>query len=159
MAKHFALQIVYDLARKRVETSSRTVKQTHGEWLRARAQLVRLESERHRYVETLARQRSKGDAGFYPAAVEGWQTLRLRLQRGREMVDATHSAWQQAMKVWQEQEKRVQALAVLMQRHRDELVRRESMRERKVHDEISSRNFIAARQETLSGLAWEEHLS
>jgi flagellar export protein FliJ len=159
MAKHFALQIVYDLARKRVEISSRTVKQTHGEWLRARAQLVRLESGRRHYVETLARQRSKGDAGFYPAAVEGWQTLKLRLQQGRERVDTTHAAWQQAMKVWQEQEQRVQALAVLMQRHRDELARRDATRERKLHDDLSARNFIASRQESLSGLAWEEHLS
>jgi flagellar export protein FliJ len=159
MARHFSLQIVYDLARKRVETYSRAVKQAHGKWLRARAQIVRLQAERSRYVETLAQQRGKGDAGFYPAAVAGWQALNTRLMLGRQELDATHAEWQQALQAWREQEKRVQALTVLLQRHRDGLAKRDAMRERKVHDEISSRNFIAARQETTSGLAWEEHLS
>jgi flagellar export protein FliJ len=159
MARHFALQIVYDLARKRAEASSREVGRTHGEWLRARAQMVRSQVERSHYVETLAIQRGKGDVGFYPAAVEGWITLKLRLQRAREAVDTTHDVWQRAMQAWHEQEKRVQALAVLMQRHRDDLARRDGVRERKLHDEISSRNSINSRQETLSGLAWEEHLS
>lgn len=159
MARHFSLQIVYDLARKRVETYSREVKQAHGKWLRARAQIVRIQAERSRYVETLAQQRGKGGAGFYMAAAEGWQTLNTRLMLGRQQLDITHAEWKQALKAWQEQEKRLQALAVLMQRHRDELVRRESVRERKVHDEISARNFIASHRETTSGLAWEEHLS
>ncbi|MGA7178559.1 MAG: flagellar FliJ family protein [Thiobacillaceae bacterium] len=159
MARHFSLQIIYDLARKRVETCSRTVKQAHGRWLRARAQIVRLQTERSRYVEVLARQRGNGDAGFYPAAVEGWKTLAARLTRSRQELDATHAEWQQALQAWQEQEKRLQALTVLLRRHRDQVSKRDAVRERKVHDEISARNFIASRQETTSGLAWEEHLS
>jgi flagellar export protein FliJ len=159
MARHFPLQIVYDLARKRVESYSRVVKQAHGNWLRARAQIVRLQTERSRFVETLARRRGNGDAGFYPAAVAGWETLNARLALGQRELDTTHAEWQDALKAWQEQEKRLQALTVLLQRHRDEEAKRDAMRERKVHDEISSRNFIAARQDTTSGLAWEEHLS
>lgn len=159
MANRFALQIVYDLALKRVETQSRAVKQAHGQWLRARARLVRLQAERDRYVQTLARRRGQGEVGFYPAAVDGWQALNTRLKLGRQELDASHAEWQQALQAWQEQEKRVQALKVLMQRHRDELARRDAVRERKVHDEISARNFIAARQETTSGLAWEEYLA
>lgn len=159
MARRFALQIVYDLARKRVEAAERAVKQAHGQWLRARAQLVRLQTERGRYVEALARERGKSQAGFYPAAVEAWQVLDARLRQGRQELDATHAEWQQALNAWQEQEKRVRALTVLLQRHRDELARRDTVRERKVHDEISARNFIAARQESVSGMAWEDYLS
>ncbi|MGO9446535.1 MAG: flagellar export protein FliJ [Thiobacillaceae bacterium] len=159
MAKHFALQIVYDLARKRAEASSREVGRTHGEWLRARAQMVRAQAERSQYVETLAKQRGTGAVGFYPAAVEGWIALKLHLQNARVAVDATHDAWQRAMHAWQEHEKRVQALEVLTQRYRDDLARRDDVRERKLHDEISSRASAGSRQEGLSGLAWEEHLS
>jgi flagellar export protein FliJ len=159
MARHFSLQIVYDLARKRVETYSRAVKQAHGKWLRARAQIVRLEAERSRFVDTLAHQRKQGGSGFYPAAVEGWKIMTTRMTRSRQELAATHAEWQQALQAWQEQEKKLQALTVLLQRHRDEQAKREAVRERKVHDEISARNFIAARQESTSGLAWEEHLS
>jgi flagellar export protein FliJ len=159
MARQFPLQIVYDLARKRVESYSRVVKQAHGKWLRARARMVRLQAERSRYVEALAQQRGKGEAGFYPAAVAGWRTLNSRLALGKRELEANHAEWQDALKAWQEEEKRLQAFTVLLQRHRDEEAKREAMRERKVHDEISSRNFIAARQDTTSGLAWEEHLS
>ena len=155
----FNLQIVYDLARKRAEGCARAVKQTHGKWLRARAQMVRLQAERRRYVEELARQRRTGSAGFYPAAVDGWQMLNLRMQRGREELDSTHAQWQQAMRLWEEQEKRVQALTVLRERYRDELARREAVRERKLHDELSIRSFIAIREDGTAdpGLPWEEH--
>jgi flagellar export protein FliJ len=159
MARGFSLQIVYDLARKRVEVAERTVKQTHGVWLRARAQLVRLEAERSHYVQLLAQQRNTGEAGFYAAATEGWKALNLRMKQGREDVDASHASWLQAIEAWQLLDKRMRALTVLLQRYRDEQIRREAVRERKVHDEISARNFIAARQESLSGYAWEEHLS
>ena len=157
----FNLQIVYDLARKRAEGCARAVKQTHGQWLRARAQMVRLQHERSRYVEELAKQRRQGNPGFYAAAVDGWEMLKLRMQRGRQELETAHAEWQQAMRVWQEQEKRVQALTVLRQRYRDELARRDAVRERKLHDEISIRSFISTRQDGAveSGLSWEEHLA
>ena len=157
----FNLQIVYDLARKRAEGCARAVKQTHGQWLRARAQLVRLQNERSRYVEVLAKQRNEGNPGFYAAAVDGWRMLGLRMQRGRQELETAHAQWQQAMQVWQEQEKRVQALTVLRQRYRDELARRDAVRERKLHDELSIRSFIATRQDGTvdPGPSWEEHLA
>ena len=157
----FNLQIVYDLARKRAEGYARAVKQTHGQWLRARAQLVRLELERSRYVEGLATQRRAGNPGFYPAAVDGWQMLALRMQRGRQELETAHAQWQQAMRVWQDQEKRVQALTVLRERYRDEMAKRDAVRERKLHDELSIRSFIATRQDGTAdpGLPWEEHLA
>lgn len=157
----FNLQIVYDLARKRAEGYARAVKQTHGHWLRARAQMVRLQVERSRYVEKLASQRRAGGPGFYPAAVEAWQMLSIRMQRGRQQLDTAHAEWQQAMRIWQEQERRVQALTVLRQRYRDELARRDAARERKLHDEISIRSFIATRADGAidPGLPWEEHLA
>jgi flagellar biosynthesis chaperone FliJ len=87
--------------------------------------------------------------------------LRLRMLRGRQELEAAHAQWQQAMRVWQEQEKRVQALTVLRQRYRDQLAKRDAVRERKLHDEISIRSFIAKRQDGTAdpGLAWEEHLA
>lgn len=157
----FNLQIVYDLARKRAEGYARAVKRTHGQWLRARARMVRLQAERSRYVEELARQRRTGSPGFYPAAVEAWQMLRMRMQRGRQELDTAHARWQQAMRIWEEQERRVQALTVLRRRYRDELAKRDAVRERKLHDELSIRSFIATRQDgtTDPGLPWEEHLA
>ncbi len=123
--------------------------------------MVRLQNERSRYVEQLARQRRQANPGFYAAAVDGWRMLRLRMQRGRQELETAHAEWQQAMQVWQEQEKRVQAFTVLRQRYRDGLAQRDAVRERKLHDEISIRSFIATRRDGAvdPGLAWEEHLA
>ena len=123
--------------------------------------MVRLQNERSRYVEELARQRRQGSPGFYAAAVDGWRLLGMRMQRGRQELETAHAQWQQAMQLWQEQEKRVQALTVLRRRYDDELTRRDAVRERKLHDEISIRSFIATRQDGAvdPGLPWEEHLA
>jgi flagellar export protein FliJ len=157
----FKLQIVYDLALKRAEGYGRVVKQAHGHWLRARAQMVRLQAERSRYVEELAERRRTGNPGFYAAADEVWQMFGLRMQRARQELDTAHAQWQQAMRRWEEEEKRVQALTVLRHRYDDELARRDAVRERKLHDEISIRSFIATRADGAvdPGLPWEEHLA
>jgi flagellar export protein FliJ len=140
----FALQPALDLAERRAEAKSRTVKVAYVGWLNARTHLVRLEQRRHLYTGELNHKLQQGcSAAMAQAAAEAlrqWQTSKQSATR--DLENARH-LWQLALDAWQIEKKRVEALQVLARRHALEQRKLEEKRESRLHDELSARSAFA----------------
>lgn len=137
----FPLQPALDIAERRAEAKSRTVKQAYVGWLNARTHLVRLEQRRHRYSGELSAKLQQGcSAAVAKAAgvsLRQWQT---DMEAARFAFEAAQHEWQMALDDWQVENKRVEALSLLARRHALEQARQEEKRERRLHDELSARS-------------------
>ncbi len=136
----FPLQMVLDLAERRAEGRMQKVRMAHGEWLLARARLVRLEDEAERY--RLAFQRAVGtgsSGGLWREGAAHLEELARRRAEGRRAIEQRHALWQAALRDWREEKRRVDALRVLKGRHELQEVRRRGRQEAKLHDELAAR--------------------
>jgi flagellar export protein FliJ len=135
--KPFALARVLQLAKRRSETLSRTVKFAHGVWLRARGRQVQLTASRDAHIVKLA----GALRGGVPAA-QLQETNRLRLAQADEMqaaqdaIDAAHREWQARLAEWIQVDQRVKALQLLEQRHLAQLAIQQKRVEQRQHDEL-----------------------
>lgn len=135
--KPFALARVLQLAKRRSETLSRTVKFAHGVWLRARGRQVQLTASRDAHIAKLA----GALRGGVPAA-QLQETNRLRLAQADEMqaaqdaIDAAHREWQARLAEWIQVDQRVKALQLLEQRHLAQLAIQQKRVEQRQHDEL-----------------------
>ena len=136
----FLLQSVLDLAERRAEGRVRLVRMAHGEWLLARARLVRLEGELERYRQAFQQAAGGvGDGGLWREGAVHLQELGRRRAEGRGAVEQRHALWQTALQDWREEKRRVDALRVLKERHERQEVRRRGRQEAKLHDELAAR--------------------
>jgi flagellar biosynthesis chaperone FliJ len=67
------------------------------------------------------------------------------MQAARRDLEATRHEWQLALEAWQVEKKRVEALLLLARRYALEEARLEEKRERRLHDELSTRSAYAKR--------------
>jgi flagellar export protein FliJ len=137
----FALQPALDLAERRTEAKSRAVKVTYVAWLNARTRQVRLEQRRHLYGGELnARMRQGCSAATVRAAGGALHQWRADMLAAARELEQTRCEWQLALDAWQVEKKRLEALQLLARRHALDERRQEERRERRLHDEISSRS-------------------
>ncbi len=135
--KGFALARVLQLVERRSETLSRSVKQAHGEWLRARGRLAQLAALRGARIAQLSDRLRDG----LPAA-QLQEANRLRQAQAEDMraaqaeIDAAHQAWQARLAEWLEIEQSVKALRLLQQRHEARIAIQQRRIEQREHDEL-----------------------
>ncbi len=135
--KPFALARVLQLAQRRSETLSRTVKFAHGVWLRARGRQVQLTALRDAHIAKLA----GALRGGVPAA-QLQETNRLQraqageMQAAQEAIDAAHREWQARLAEWIQVDQRVKALQLLEQRHLAQAAIQQKRVEQRQHDEL-----------------------
>ena len=136
----FLLQSVLDLAERRAEGRMRLVRMAHGEWLLARARLVRLEGELERYRQAFQQAAGGvGNGGLWREGAAHLQELGRRRGEGRGAVGQRYAFWQATLQDWREEKRRVDALRVLKERHERQEVRRRGRQEAKLHDELAAR--------------------
>lgn len=144
----FALQPALELAERRAEAKSRAVKVAYMAWLNARTHRVRLEQRRQHYAGELhARMQQGCSAAVAQAAGAALSQWQAEMQDAARALEHTREAWQRELAAWQVEKKRLEALQLLARRHAQEQLRQEEKRERRLHDELSSRSAYARRQD------------
>jgi flagellar export protein FliJ len=142
----FTLQPALDLAERRTEAKSRLVKLAYVDWLNARTHLIRLEQRRHLYAGKLSTKMRAGcSASMVQAAGAALHQWQADMQAAASDLEHARHAWQLALDAWQVEKKRVEALQLLARRHALEQRKLEEKRERRLHDELSTRNAYAQR--------------
>lgn len=140
----FPLQPALDLAERRAEAKSRAVKLAYVNWLNARTHLVRLEQRRHLYTGELNKKMQQGcSAAMAQEASESLRQWQAGMKSATRDLENAQREWQQTLDVWQVEKKRVEAFLALSRRHALEQSRLEEKRERRLHDELSTRSAYA----------------
>jgi flagellar export protein FliJ len=133
----FALARLLQLAERRSEGLSRSVKLAHGVWLRARGRRVQLATLRDARVAELAGRLRDG----VPAA-QLQEINRLQQAQAAEMqaalaaIEEAHHEWQARLAEWLQVEQRVKALRLLQQRHLAQVAIQQKRVEQRQHDEL-----------------------
>ena len=135
--KAFALARVLQLAERRSETLSRSVKYAHGVWLRARGRLVQLTALRDVRIAQWAARRRSGVAAAQLQEMNRLQHAQTEeMQAAQADIDAAHRAWQERLAEWMQVEQRVKALRLLHQRHLAQAAIQQRRIEQREHDEL-----------------------
>ena len=135
--KSFALARVLQLAERRSETLSRSVKLAHGVWLRARGRQVQLAALRDSHIAQLA---GELRGGITAAQLQEKNRLQLvqvaEMRAAEDAIDAAHRDWQARLSEWMRVEQRVKALRLLEQRHLAHAAIQQRRIEQRQHDEL-----------------------
>lgn len=135
--KPFALARVLQLAERRSETLSRSVKFAHGVWLRARGRMVQLTTLRDARIAQWAAQRRAGVAAAQLQEMDRLQRAQAEEMRAAQAdIDAAHAAWQARLAEWMQVEQRVKALRLLQQRYQAQAAIQQRRIEQRAHDEL-----------------------
>ena len=135
--KPFALARVLQLAERRSETLSRSVKLAHGVWLRARGRQVQLTTLRDAHIVQLADELRDGVTAAQLQEKNRLQNARAaEMQAAQDAIDAAHRDWQARLAEWMQAEQRVKALRLLEQRHQAQAAIQQRRVEQRQHDEL-----------------------
>ena len=135
--KPFALARVLQLAERRSETLSRTVKFAHGVWLRARGRQVQLATLRDAHIAQLAGELRGGVPAAQLQEMNRLQRAQaVEMQAAQDAIDAAHRDWQARLAEWLQVEQRVKALRLLEQRHLAQAAVLQKRIEQREHDEL-----------------------
>jgi flagellar export protein FliJ len=133
----FALARVLQLAERRSETLSRTVKFAHGVWLRARGRQVQLATLRDAHIAQLAGELRGGVSAAQLQEMNRLQRAQaVEMQAAQDAIDAAHRDWQARLAEWLQVEQRVKALRLLEQRHLAQAAILQKRIEQREHDEL-----------------------
>ena len=133
----FALARVLQLAERRSETLSRTVKFAHGVWLRARGRQVQLTTLRDAHIAQLAGELRGGVSAAQLQEMNRLQRAQaVEMQAAQDAIDAAHRDWQARLAEWLQVEQRVKALRLLEQRHLAQAAVLQKRIEQREHDEL-----------------------
>ncbi|MDA8258488.1 MAG: flagellar FliJ family protein [Betaproteobacteria bacterium] len=135
--KPFSLARVLQLAERRSETLSRSVKLAHGVWLRARGRQVQLTTLRDAHIVQLADELRDGVTAAQLQEKNRLQNARAaEMQAAQDAIDAAHRDWQARLAEWMQAEQRVKALRLLEQRHQAQAAIQQRRVEQRQHDEL-----------------------
>jgi flagellar export protein FliJ len=133
----FALARVLQLAERRSEMLSRTVKFAHGVWLRARGRQVQLATLRDAHIAQLAGELRGGVSAAQLQEMHRLQRAQaVEMQAAQDAIDAAHRDWQARLAEWLQVEQRVKALRLLEQRHLAQAAVLQKRIEQREHDEL-----------------------
>lgn len=135
--KPFSLAPVLQLAERRAEGLSRTVKLAHGVWLQARGRQVRLTTTRNTHIAQLAHQLRNGVSAAQLQEMNRLQQAQLaEMQAAQVAIDVAHRDWQARLAEWMLVEQRVKALRLLEKRHLAHAAIQQRRSEQREHDEL-----------------------
>lgn len=135
--KPFTLARVLQLAERRSETLSRSVKLAHGVWLRARGRQVQLTTLRDAHIAQLAGELRAGVTAAQLQEINHLQRAQAdEMQAAQAVIDAAHHDWQARLAEWLQEEQRVKALRLLEQRHLAQAAVLQRRIEQREHDEL-----------------------
>lgn len=133
----FALARLLQLAERRSEGLSRSVKFAHGVWLRARGRQVQLATLRDARVAELAGRLRSGVAATQLQEINRLQHAQAaEMQAALAAIDEAHRDWQARLAEWLQVEQRVKALRLLQQRHLAQAAIQQKRIEQRQHDEL-----------------------
>lgn len=134
----FALARVLALAEQRAEALSRTVKHSHGVWLRARGRLAQLNSLRDAQILQLGGRLRAGVPAVQLQAAQRLQRAQSDERAAAQAaIDAAWQEWQARLTEWMQAAQRLKALQLLEQRHRAQLAVQQRRIEQRQHDELA----------------------
>jgi flagellar export protein FliJ len=135
--KPFTLARVLQLAERRSETLSRSVKLAHGIWLRARGRQVQLTTLRDAHIAQLAGELRAGVTAAQLQEINHLQRAQAdEMQAAQAAIDAAHRDWQARLAEWLQEEQRVKALRLLEQRYLAQAAVLQRRIEQREHDEL-----------------------
>lgn len=133
----FALARLLQLAERRSEGLSRSVKLAHGVWLRARGRQVQLATLRDARVAELAGRLRGGVAAAQLQEINRLQHAQAaEMKAAQAAIDEAHRDWQARLAEWLQVEQRVKALRLLQQRHLGQVAIQQKRIEQRQHDEL-----------------------
>lgn len=140
MAK-YRFEFLLQLAVDEREDAAKVLQLAQSDWLAARAKLEQIDGYRNEYRQRLTCGGQKG------MTITQWRDYQLFLgkldaaaEQQQQEVIRREAAYQQALAVWQEGEKKVKGFEALKERHIADEQRRELVREQKMLDEFNSRS-------------------
>lgn len=142
MAKPFNLQPLLEITQERTDESSRRLGQLIAAEQSAKSRLQLLEQYREEYAQRL---RDAAGQGLTPLALRNYQDFLARIdeaiEQQRQAVGRTERETAAGQTEWREQNKRLQALGTLSQRHHQRELYREGRQDQKQQDEFAARKF------------------
>lgn len=148
MAKPFVLQPLLNIMHERVDEATRQLGQLIAGEQNAKSRLQLIEQYRAEYAE---RFRQAAEQGLTPLAWRNYQDFLNRLDEAiaqqQGLVDQAAQSTAVGQANWREQNKRLQAIDTLSQRHDARERYQESKRDQKQQDEFNSRKFGTAKDE------------
>ena len=138
MGRVFRLQVLLDLAQRRLETATRELQRLRTPWSEAQGKLDQLRTYEAEYAASLRTRLAAGmsthqfnDYGLFLGK------LARAIQAQAEEVERRRRAWEEEHARWLSLRQRQQALAVLAQRHDATELAVEARREQKEQDEFA----------------------
>jgi flagellar FliJ protein len=140
MARAFRLQVLLDLAKRRLDAATQELYRLRMHWDEAQAKLDQLQAYRHEYSAGLDARLREGLPAYQ---VQDFRLFLAKLQRAiqaqAEEVARRQRAWEAEHEHWLDLRQREQALGVLEQRHERSEAQLEARREQKQQDEFALR--------------------
>ena len=140
MAQAFRLQVLLDLAKRRVEAATQELYRLRIHWDDAQGKLGQLEAYQVEYAAGLEARMTQGlPAHQFNDYRLFLDKLTRAIQAQTEEAGRRRSAWEEEYARWRDLRQRQQALAVLEQRHWLSEAAIEARREQKQQDEFALR--------------------
>lgn len=140
MAQAFRLQVVLDVAQRRLDAATRELQRLRDQWTEAHAKLDQLGAFRTEYS---ARLQARLAVGLASHQLNDYQVFMGKLARAidaqTEEVLRRRLAWEEEHARWLQLRQRQQALLVLAQRHHIAEAANEARREQKQQNEFALR--------------------
>jgi len=140
MAQPFRLQVVLDVAERRLDAATRELQRLRAHWTEAQAKLDQLAAYRTEYS---ARLQARLAVGLAAHQLRDYQAFMGKLARAidaqAEEVQRRRLAWEQEHAHWLGLRQRQQALLVLAHRHRITEAANEARAEQKQQNEFALR--------------------
>jgi len=140
MAQEFRLQVLLDLAQKRLDAATVELQRLRVFWHEAQVKLDQLKTYETEYAGSL---QTRMGQGIGVAQLNDYRLFLAKLARAIETqggeVERRQRAWEAEHAGWLTLKQRQQALEVLAQRHAAELIVKEGKREQKQQDEFASK--------------------
>jgi flagellar protein FliJ len=138
MAQAFRLQVLLDLAQRRLDAATVELQRMRAAWQEAQTKLDQLKAYETEYATSL---HTRMGQGISVAQLNDYRLFLAKLARAIETqggeVQRRQRAWEAEHARWLQLKQRQQALEVLAQRHAAEQVVLEGRREQKQQDEFA----------------------
>lgn len=135
--KPFSLARVLQLAVRESEAQARSVKLSHGVWLRARGRQVQLKGLRDAHIAHLAVELRDGMTTEQLKEKNRLQQAQaLELKVAQTAIDTAYHEWQTRLAEWKRVDQRVKAFQILEQRYLAQVAIQQKRLEQREHDEL-----------------------
>ena len=136
----FRFEFLLKVSLEEREDAAKTLQVAQSQWLTAQSKQQQIDDYRNEYRQRLT---SSGQVGMSVTQWRDYQLFLVKLdtaaQQQAQEVSRLHQLYQQALRAWQECEKKVKGFEALKERHEQDEQRKALIREQKLLDEFNSR--------------------